>query len=356
MKNSILLILLLLGFQLAAQTHPIKFQPQTVSSESTFRSIQVLNDSCVWVAGTNGNYCYSNNGGEKWHKGVVPGAEKLDFRDLYVFSKDHVLLMSCGNGQDSRIYVTKNGGKTWEMTNKNNYEKAFYNGVDFWDNKNGILTSDAIDSKPYILITDNGGESWYRLQPNNIPDLKNGEYAFAASGTGIITRGDSEVWIATGGMFSRIYYSKDKGKNWSVYNTPIIQGTSTEGIYSFYIDDKNRAICVGGNYKEVEACNGNVIISSNSGKTWNLAAGEGTVAFKECVKQLKQGVWIITGPSGTSISNDDGENWVEIDKRAFHTMDYDSRSKTGFLAGDKGQVVKFYYKEKQKTKYRGKNN
>ncbi|NOU59118.1 WD40/YVTN/BNR-like repeat-containing protein [Marinifilum caeruleilacunae] len=347
MKKILTFLLLVLNLQGIAQDYSIEFQDQNIPSTSTFRAIHVFNDSCIWLGGTHGNYCFTNNGGKEWKKAVVPGAEKLDFRDLHVFSKDHVVLMSCGNGLDSRIYVTKNGGESWSLSHQNTFEKAFYNGIDFWDEQNGILTSDAIDSKPYILITENAGESWDRLKPQFIPDLKEGEYAFAASGTGIVTRGVGEVWIATGGMHSRIFYSADKGQNWEVFETPIIQGTSTEGIYSFFIDDKNRAVCVGGNYKEINECKGNVILSTDSGKSWKLADGEESVAFKECVHQLEKNVWIATGPSGTAISRDNGENWKEIDKRAFHTMDYDAKSKTGFLAGDQGLVVKFHLKNKE---------
>ncbi|WP_282014602.1 WD40/YVTN/BNR-like repeat-containing protein [Marinifilum flexuosum] len=345
MKKTLTLILLTLSLQAFTQKHFVEFQVQKVPSASTFRSIQVFDDSCVWLGGTNGNYCYTNNGGKSWQKAIVPGAEKLDFRDLHMFSQNHVILMSCGNGEDSRIYITKDGGKNWKMTQQNKHDKAFYNGIDFWNKKDGILTSDAIDEKPYVLITSNGGESWERLIPNEIPDLKEGEYAFAASGTGIITRGDNEVWIATGGLHSRVFYSADKGKKWVVSETPIIQGTSTEGIYSFYINDKNKAISVGGNYKKIDYCKGNVIVSKDSGKSWKLAQGAEKMAFKECVKQLDTNVWMATGPSGTALSVDDGENWTEIDNRPFHTFDYDAKSKTGYLAGGKGSVVKFYLKK-----------
>jgi photosystem II stability/assembly factor-like uncharacterized protein len=344
MKNLLLLTFIFIAGQLFEQQYPIEFQTQSLPSSSTFRAIHMLNDSSVWVGGTKGNYCYSSNGGKTWTKGIVYGAEKLDFRDLHVFSKKHIVLMSCGNGEDSRIYVTKDGGTNWELTHQNQHQKAFYNGIDFWNEKDGILTSDAIDSKPFILITNDGAESWKRLQPEFIPDLEKGEYAFAASGTGIVSRGEKEVWIATGGIHSRIFYSKDKGRNWMVSETPIIQGTPTEGIYSVCVNDKGRAIAVGGNYKEIREHKGNVIISSDNGKTWKMAKGGMKVPFKECVLQLEENVWLTTGPSGTAVSKDDGETWKEVDHRPFHTMDYDPVSSMGFLAGDNGSVVKFIWK------------
>ena len=65
--------------------------------------------------------------------------------------------------------------------------KAFFDGFDFWDEKNGILISDAIDDKLYLLATEDGGESWNRVGAETLPPLEEGEYGFAASGTGIFT-------------------------------------------------------------------------------------------------------------------------------------------------------------------------
>jgi photosystem II stability/assembly factor-like uncharacterized protein len=114
------------------------------------------------------------------------------------------------------------------------------------------------------------------------------------------------------------------------------------------VNEKGRAIGVGGNYKEIEECKGNVIVSSDNGKSWKMAKGGMKVAFKECVLQLEDSVWLATGPSGTTLSVDDGENWTEVDHRPFHTMDYNPGNRTGFMAGDKGSVVKFTWKGKNK--------
>ena len=50
------------------------------------------------------------DGGKSWQVMTVPGAEKLDFRDIEAFDKNTAYILSIGNGDASRIYKTVNGG------------------------------------------------------------------------------------------------------------------------------------------------------------------------------------------------------------------------------------------------------
>ena len=76
-----------------------------------------------------------------------------------------------------------------------------------------------------------------------------GEAAFAASDTNISIVGD-QVWIASGGMASRVIYSSDKGRSWTVFDTPIVQGTPTTGMYRIDVYDDKNGIAMGGDYKK----------------------------------------------------------------------------------------------------------
>ena len=82
---------------------------------------------------------------------------------------------------------------------------------------------------------------------DNLPKIKDGEAAFAASDTNIAIVGDN-TWIATGGKASRILYSPDKGHKWQVFETPIIQGLETTGIYSIDFYDELKGFAIGGDY------------------------------------------------------------------------------------------------------------
>ena len=50
-----------------------------------------------------------------WSVGTVPGADKLDFRDVKAFGEATAYLLSAGPGDASRIYKTTDGGKSWVM-------------------------------------------------------------------------------------------------------------------------------------------------------------------------------------------------------------------------------------------------
>ena len=108
---------------------------------------------------------------------------------------------------------------------------VFYDSMDFWNAQEGIAMGDPTDDCLSILLTKDSGENWYKVPCEQLPNTVIGEAAFAASDTNISIVGD-HVWIASGGVVSRVFYSSDKGHSWTVFNTPIVQGTPTTGIYS----------------------------------------------------------------------------------------------------------------------------
>ena len=84
-----------------------------------------------------------------------------------------------------------------------------------------------------------------------LENIKEGEGFFAASDTNISIIND-KVWLASGGINSRVYFSDDKGVTWKIFNTPIIQGESTTGIFSIDFYDEKNGFGVGGDYTKPE--------------------------------------------------------------------------------------------------------
>src|SRR4051794_18374392 len=97
------------------------------------RGVSVFSSRIVWVSGDKGSYARSIDGGATWQKGVVPGAEDLDFRDIEAQGAEIALVLSIGNGDKSRIYKTTDGGKSWTMTFRNQTPGAFFDAMAFWD-------------------------------------------------------------------------------------------------------------------------------------------------------------------------------------------------------------------------------
>ena len=98
-------------FGLDASTVLGQWQVQAIESQADFRGLSVVSPTVAWISGTKGTYARTNNSGKTWSVGIVPGAEKLDFRDVEAFGEETAYLLSAGQGDASRIYKTTDGGK-----------------------------------------------------------------------------------------------------------------------------------------------------------------------------------------------------------------------------------------------------
>src|SRR4051794_26594436 len=106
----LLLLALLSAFSSFAAGQWIK---QSVNTTASFRGLAVVSEKVVWASGTGGTVIRTVDGGEVWSVITVPGAEKLDFRDIEAFDEKTAYILSIGNGESSRIYKTTDGGKNW---------------------------------------------------------------------------------------------------------------------------------------------------------------------------------------------------------------------------------------------------
>jgi photosystem II stability/assembly factor-like uncharacterized protein len=113
-----------------AQEHGIhqpSLTPQNSGTNQLLISVSPVNSRVVWAAGTGGTYVVTTDGGNTWKAAVVPGAEALQFRDVYAVSDKVAYLLSIGsNPTDFRIYKTLNGGATWTIEFTNQNPSAFY--------------------------------------------------------------------------------------------------------------------------------------------------------------------------------------------------------------------------------------
>jgi photosystem II stability/assembly factor-like uncharacterized protein len=224
----------------------------------------------VWASGTHGTYLRTLDGGKNWTAATVPGAEALDFRDVEAFSEDEAYLLAAGPGDQSRIYKTNNGGKTWALQFTNQEPKGFFDCMAFWDLNQGIAVGDPVNGK-FELIATNDGEHWNPLTPASLPAAIEGEGAFAAGGSCINVRGETDVWFATGGKAARVFHSGDRGKTWTVVETPIVHGADSSGIFSIFFRDDKHGVISGGDYQHPEQAGANLAYTEDGGLTWKLS-------------------------------------------------------------------------------------
>src|SRR4051812_43200161 len=134
----------LIVFELCASVSSAQWQQQTSNTTADFRGLCAVSANVAWVSGSKGTFGRTTNGGATWTVGTVPGAERLDFRDVEAFGESTAYLLSIGQGEDSRIYKTADGGKSWTLQFKNSDAAAFFDAIAFWNDKNGIALSDPI--------------------------------------------------------------------------------------------------------------------------------------------------------------------------------------------------------------------
>ena len=310
---------------------------QTVNTTASFRGLSVVNEKIVWASGTGGTVIRTIDGGKTWKVMTVPGAEKLDFRDVEAFDANTAYILSIGNGDASRIYKTTDSGSTWKLQFTNTNEKAFFDAIACWDRNNCIAMSDPVDGHYVLISTADGGLNWKPIVSNNMPAAKDGEAAFAASGTCLITIGKSGVYLASGGVDAHVFRSFTRGVTWVGADTPIARGTSGSGIFSIAMYDTTYGVIVGGDYEKPGEANDNLAFTSDGGVTWKL--GTGLSGYRSAVAYIDKKTIIAVGTNGTDLSKDGGKAWTKIGSEDLNAVAAKGR-KAVWAVGPKGMVVK----------------
>jgi hypothetical protein len=82
---------------------------------------------------------------------------------------------------------------------------------------------------------------------------------------------DSNIWFATGGKAARVFHSPDRGRTWEVFDTPIVHGADSQGIFSIAFRDAVHGVIAGGDYKHPDQDGPNLAFTNDGGKTWKVS-------------------------------------------------------------------------------------
>lgn len=243
----------------------------------------------------------------------------------------NIFILSIGN--PALLYKLDEG--ELELVYKEKHDKVFYDAMTFFDEKHGIAMGDPTEDCLSVILTEDGGDSWRKIPCENLPKTVEGEAAFAASNSNIAIYND-KVWLVTGGKKSRVFHSKDKGKSWQVFDTPIVSGQEMTGIYSVDFYDKKHGIIMGGDWNDKTMNKNNKAITKNGGKTWKLVADGQDPGYKSCVQYVPDtnGAEVFAvGTTGISFSSDGGASWKAISDKSYYTIRFVNKN-VAWLAGD----------------------
>ena len=84
----------------------VHWTPLSTGVAARLRGVSAVSDRVAWASGTNGTVLKTTDGGTTWARLIVPGAEKLDFRDIDAVDDKTAYVLSIGSGELSRIYKT----------------------------------------------------------------------------------------------------------------------------------------------------------------------------------------------------------------------------------------------------------
>jgi photosystem II stability/assembly factor-like uncharacterized protein len=339
-RPRVLPLLLLLGAEPEAAA---QWAPQPSPTDAELRGLTVTVHQTAWASGTRGTVVHTTDGGRTWLLDTVPGASGLDLRAIAATSLKVAHAISIGDS--SRIYRTTDGGRSWSLRWSGTRKGTFLDAIQFWDARHGMAMSDPVDGRFLLLTTDDGGTTWNEIPAERIPPALPGEGAFAASGSCLAVFGTSDVWFGTGGAaVARVYYSADRGKSWTVHDTPIRAGVASAGIFSVAFRDARRGVIAGGDYKEPALRGRNLAVTSDGGVTWTLtdsatspAGYRSAVAY---VPETKGRSLVAVGLSGTDVSRDGGLTWTSVDTVAYNSLRFASRS-AGWAVGPKGRIARY---------------
>ncbi len=197
-------------------------------------------------------------------------------------------MLSIGTGVASRIYTTRDGGRHWSLAFTNDDPNAFYDCMDFFDGgRRGLALSDPVDGKFRIAATDDWGRSWHVLPNDGMPPAVEGEFAFAASGTCLVTIPAAEA----GGVFSLAFRNPWEG------------------------------VMVGGDFTAPENGQDASGFSRDGGRTWRL--GGDLAGYRSGVDWVggTRATLIAVGPTGSDVTRDGGRTWTAFDTAPYDAVD-----------------------------------
>ena len=135
----------------------------------------------------------------------------------------------------------------------------------------------------------------------------------------------------------------DQGKTWKKNPSPLIQGESSQGIFSITIFDDNEVVAVGGDYLKPQQREGNLALFKIKEKIWDEILIP-PFGYRSGVAFYINYHWLISvGPSGSDFSSDGGKTWENFSTEGFHAVKASQKGESIWASGAKGKIARLKY-------------
>ncbi len=305
------------------------------------RAITLEKDK-VWYATDRGGYGYCKLDRSKNFIGRI--ASDTIYPHFRGIAQNSSSVFMISTEKPAAIYRLSKPDNVVAKVFEDKHPGAFYNGIQFWNEYEGIAMGDPQNGCLSVVITRDKGNTWTKLACSELPKIEPGEAGFAASNSSLVVKGDN-TWIVTGGTKARIFFSRDKGRTWSVHETPINQGKPMAGIFTADFYNDSIGIIAGGDYENQNENFKNKALTINSGQTWALISDGEAFGYTSCIQFVPESGGLLTvsvGPQGIYFSDDCGSFWKKIsDEKDLHTIRFiDERNA---VAAGKNKIIKIKF-------------
>lgn len=323
MKRLLLLAVVLLG--ITANSQQIYWEEEStgfITLSTSTPQISYADANTVWVYGAAGDgsgdfyqvWGRSTDGGQTWTNGNIDlGSTDLAIGDIMAISETtaYIAVFANAAGVTGGIWRTVDGGLTWQKQPSASYNTgtdSFANIVHFFEPNIGLTMGDPAGGYFEIYTTTDGGSNWTRIPSASIPAPLAGEYGYTHN---YETAGDV-LWFGTNR--GRIFKTTDRGATWTVGQSPIGDFGSATESGSYAMTDVNNGILISNTH--------GFFRTSDGAATWTedvtpvgYYRNFDIAAVPDCT-----GTYITTGEDidgigrGSSISNDNGATWIDINE------------------------------------------
>ena len=296
-------------------------QDTSFGNQSTgINYISIADENVVWATAFDGSgsgenmqqFTKTTDGGNSWESyNIDIGNLNLGISMIHAYNDQIAWLVAYPRGanQTGGIFKTDDGGLNWSRQNSADYDtsSSFANVVYFWDENIGFAQGDPINGEFELYVTQNGGDNWTQVPGNNIPNPLGGEYGYTRQ----IEVVGNNVWFTTNK--GRIYRSSDKGNNWDVFQSPIVDFGSAEVNGNISFGDSQNGILIDNST--------NVFRTENGGETWSEITTSGPV-YTSGLCYIEGTDTVFSTGNGSSFSLDGGYSWTPIDNAVHLFVDF----------------------------------
>ena len=214
--------------------------------------------SRIAAISTNGQVWTSTNSGTTWESHTALNALNLTtWQNIVTNASGETLTVASGNGS---VYSSGDFGTTWTATNLlPSFGVSSLYGVTTSADGKILAVSDFGTNK--VLVSTNSGLSWSNEGPSG--PVTGNFWNVVLSGDGLTLAA-----IASAGNIWTATYSPTTTPKWTWHDTGI---SSSSGVW------RGLSISSNGNFIAASAYNGKIYVSSDSGTTWSVPSGFGTL-------------------------------------------------------------------------------